>query len=639
MTRSELERLLGDIRRARVAVIGDFCLDIYRFVDMAASERSLETGKPTEPVSEQRYSLGGAGNVVNNLVDLGAGTVHAFGVVGSDPWGGEILRLLKAKGVRTDSMLAEAQGWATLAYTKPHIEDEEQNRIDFGNFNVLPDAAALELLRRLEALVPSLDIVVVNQQVKQGIHTPFLRRKTVEIIQAHPEKVFIVDSRHYSESYTGACLKISDHEAARLFGIVRQPEEMVLREEAIRAAEALYAKLNKPVFITRGRRGCVVRDPRGLHEIPAIQVLGPIDTVGAGDSMLAGVSAALAVGRGPVEAATLGTYVATVTVQKLRQTGTATPAEIMAVGASPDFIYRPELADDPRQARMAAGTEFELVGAIPPGLRVSHAIFDHDGTISTLRQGWEEVMEAMMTRAILGPRFDSADESLYLRVVDRVRRYIDSSTGVQTLIQMQQVAAMVREFKCVPAADILDEFGYKRIYSGALNEMVSRRVAKLQARELSVEDFTVKNAAALLDALHRAGAKLYLASGTDAEDVIAEAGALGYAELFEGRVYGSVNDVSKDAKRMVMERILAEAGPEAAGGLVVFGDGPVEIREARKHGALAVGVASDEVRRYGANPAKRGRLIRAGADLIVPDFSQLDRLLELLRIPAGRKAT
>jgi len=79
----------------------------------------------------------------------------------------------------------------------------------------------------------------------------------------------------------------------------------------------------------------------------------------------------------------------------------------------------------------------------------------------------------------------------------------------------------------------------------------------------------------------------------------------------------------------VLERIFREhglAGPE----LATFGDGPVEIRETRKRDGVAVGLASDEVRRFGPNPAKRSRLIRAGADLIVPDFTQLDRLLAVL---------
>ena len=124
--------------------------------------------------------------------------------------------------------------------------------------------------------------------------------------------------------------------------------------------------------------------------------------------------------------------------------------------------------------------------------------------------------------------------------------------------------------------------------------------------------------------------QLYLASGTDEQDVIAEAQALGYAHLFQQHIYGAVGDVTKEAKRIVLDRILNDIGAANVGRLVVFGDGPVEIRETRKRGGLAVGIASDELRRYGLQPAKRSRLIRAGAQAIVPDYSQLDQLLRLL---------
>ena len=68
------------------------------------------------------------------------------------------------------------------------------------------------------------------------------------------------------------------------------------------------------------------------------------------------------------------------------------------------------------------------------------------------------------------------------------------------------------------------------------------------------------------------------------------------------------------------------------GQLVTFGDGPVEIRETRKRGGRTIGVASDEMKRYGLNESKRTRLIKAGADVIIPDFSQLPELLQLLNL-------
>lgn len=125
---------------------------------------------------------------------------------------------------------------------------------------------------------------------------------------------------------------------------------------------------------------------------------------------------------------------------------------------------------------------------------------------------------------------------------------------------------------------------------------------------------------------------MHLASGTDQEDVAAEAEALGFAHLFEGRIHGAIGDVKVEAKRVVLERILQEIGRDGGVSLVTFGDGPVEIRETHRRGGYTVGVASDEVRRFGLNTRKRTRLIRAGADLVVSDFTQRAALLGLFGV-------
>jgi hypothetical protein len=82
----------------------------------------------------------------------------------------------------------------------------------------------------------------------------------------------------------------------------------------------------------------------------------------------------------------------------------------------------------------------------------------------------------------------------------------------------------------------------------------------------------------------------------------------------------------------VIERIINEVNG-AFDQLITFGDGPVEIRETKRHGAVAIGVASDELRRFGITPEKRRRLIRAGADAVVPDFSQWEDLWRILASP------
>jgi beta-phosphoglucomutase-like phosphatase (HAD superfamily) len=324
--------------------------------------------------------------------------------------------------------------------------------------------------------------------------------------------------------------------------------------------------------------------------------------------------------------------VAGVTVKKLYITGTASPQEILAVGTDPDYIFRPELAEDPRAARYVDGTEIEVVSELPRGRSVRHAILDFDGTISTLREGWEKIMAPVMIRSILGKGWESVSEDLYRGVQERVHEFIDATTGVQTIVQMNGLVEMVKEMGFVPASDVKDARGYKRDYDKELQTMVDARMARLQSGELSTDDYMIKGSRRLLEALREAGIELFLASGTDEEFVLAEAAALGVDGFFTGRVFGSIGDPKVEAKKVVLERIVSEVGPQALDGLVTFGDGPVEVRETKKRGSYAVGVASDEPRRFGWNLAKRSRLIRAGADLVTPDFLQWKKLLALLGV-------
>jgi phosphoglycolate phosphatase-like HAD superfamily hydrolase len=268
-----------------------------------------------------------------------------------------------------------------------------------------------------------------------------------------------------------------------------------------------------------------------------------------------------------------------------------------------------------------------------PILNIRHAIFDHDGTISTLREGWETIMEPMMTKAILGSQNGTADETLSNRVKDRVCEFIERTTGIQTISQMHGLVDLVHEFGLVPQGQILPAAKYKDIFNEELMALVNRRLAKLDAGELNISDFTLTGAVAFLRALQGAGVRLYLASGTDEDGVKREADCLGYADVFNGGIYGSIGQVAKDAKKIVIERIL-KGVDGAFDQLIVFGDGPVEIREAKRRGAAGIGVASDELRRFGMNLEKRRRLIRAGADALVPDFSQWQKLWGLLHLPA-----
>lgn len=632
MKKEQLQKILKDISGVKIAVVGDFCLDAYWFIDETMSEISVETNQATRPVGQQKYSLGGAGNVTNNLAAMAIKDIRAFGVIGTDPFGAEMVRVMKASGIDPRNLLIQEEEWSTHAYAKPYINDTELNRVDFGNYNKLSAATADRLIASLIKEIPEVDIVLINQQVPSGIHIDYFKKRLVDVIAQFPQKTFIVDSRNFNDYYNGAIRKMNDTEAARLCGMDKKPDEVVLHSEVVASANELYKRYRKPLFITRGSKGSLTIDENGISEIPGLMILSKVDTVGAGDSYLAGAASSLAAGYGMDIAAQIGSFVAGVTVQKLFQCGTATADEIMAIGQDPDYIFASELAEDKRHAKYIADTEIEIVNKWTDSLQIKHAIFDHDGTISTLREGWELIMAPMMIKAVLGDKYLEADEALYQNVKIRVDEFIDKTTGIQTLVQMKGLMDLIREFGCVPEEKILDEFGYKQIYNDELLIMVKEREKKLSRGELSIEDVTMKNAVSFLQKLHDSGVKLYLASGTDDADVKSEARVLGYDHLFEGRIYGAVGDITKEAKKIVLDRILDSIGDSVTGKVVTFGDGPVEMRETRKRGGVAIGLASNELRRFGLNENKRTRLIKAGADVIVPDFSQLPQLLNLLNI-------
>ena len=632
MNPESLKEVLEKIQTTKIGVVGDFCLDAYWFIDESKTEISIETGKPTTPVRRQKYSLGGAGNVASNLTALGVRDVRAFGVIGNDPFGTEMIALLNSNGIDSRNVLTQENDWSTHVYIKPHIGDEEQSRIDFGNFNILSDETAERLIANLRVELHEVDLVIINQQVASGIHTPWFRQKLKEVIKQFSEKIFITDSREFTDEYSGAYRKMNDREAARLCSLHLASGESLSYTELINAAERLYDRYMKPLFITRGDRGSIVTDDKGILEIESMMITGRTDTVGAGDSYLAGVASALAAGFNPGTAGRLGNFAAGVTVQKLFQTGTASPEEVIAIGSDADYVYHPDLAEDIRQAKYHPDSEIEIITTWHKPPEIKHAIFDNDGTISTFRQGWEYIMAPMMVRAILGDRYDDAGETTLKKVRSAVDDLIDKTTGIQTLRQMLHLGELVREFGFVAEGDILDAHGYKEIYNEDLIAMVRRREAKLRRGEISTDDLSIKNAIPFLKALYEKGIRLWLTSGTDTADVRHEAEVLGYAYLFEERIFGATGDIDAEAKKMVLDSILDSIGKDDAASIITFGDGPVEIRETHKRGGLTAGVASNELRRYGLNPSKRTRLIKAGADIVIPDFAQPEILLGLLNI-------
>jgi len=629
MKSTRLEDLIRSFKKARIGIVGDFCLDAYWVFEAEKKQLSVETGKETYAVLSQNYSLGGAGNITANLAAMGVGTMQVFTVLGDDIFGREMLNQLRSIKVNVDGVVLQKQKWDTPVYAKPHIDGQEQERIDFGRYNKITAETEDQLLSLLQSSIGTLDILIINQQLLNSIYSDRVINGLIRLARQYPSCVCLVDARDICNRFENMTLKMNSAEASRLCGQGYEVRRAVPLEEVEQFAKDIYLRCHKPVYITRGNRGLVVYDGVENSVIPGIQTLKKTDPVGAGDTIMAALAASLAVGATYEEAGRIANYAGAIVVQKLRQTGTATGKEILELASDADYLYNPELAEDIRKADYLNNTHIEIIDNSFEKRQIIHAVFDHDGTISTLRQGWEKIMEPVMIKAILGEHYHHATEDEYLRVTEYVQNYIDKSTGIQTILQMQNLVEIVSEFGYVKNDAILSAQGYKEIYNQALMKLVNGRINRLKVEEFNVSDFTIKGSVEFLKKLQSKGICLYLASGTDQEDVIKEAKMLGYADLFKGGIFGAVGNMEKYSKKMILKKIISEhnlKGPQ----LAVFGDGPVELREVRKRGGIAIGVASDEIRRYGLNTEKRERLIKAGANLIIPDFSQYDKLFSYL---------
>lgn len=267
------------------------------------------------------------------------------------------------------------------------------------------------------------------------------------------------------------------------------------------------------------------------------------------------------------------------------------------------------------------GTEIEVINEIERG-RLKHALFDFDGTISLMREGWQDIMAPVMIEMICG------DTTPTQAIIDEVHRVIDETTGIQTIFQMEKLVEMVRAHGLVSEDKILDAPGYKQIYNDRLMVPVNERIARLESGELKLEQATVRGSLDFVRLLRDSGVTLYVFSGTDRDDVRNECAKVGAAPFFN-EIWGAIPSVEEYSKEKVLKEIIASHDLHGTEVMTV-GDGPVEIRNGKENGCITLGVCSDEKKGTGWDMSKRERLIRAGADLLIADFGESEKLLNYL---------
>jgi bifunctional ADP-heptose synthase (sugar kinase/adenylyltransferase) len=328
-----LAELLARFPTRRIAVLGDFFLDKYLEVDPRLAETSVETGKRANQVVAIRKSPGAAGTVVNNLAALGAKSLHAIGATGDYGEAFDLRQGLEIQSCSTNGLL-RFDFLKTPTYLKPRdVTDPslagEHERYDTKNRRSTPPAVCEKIIAQLDAILPAVDAMIIADQVTEadcGVVTAAVRAALADRARRHPNVIFWADSRAHIRSFRNVIIKANQFEAVGHEN--PRPDEVIPIDQLRRAVPHLRTEIGAPVCVTRGAAGMIVSDSE-VSLVPGVTLTGPTDPTGAGDSATAGAVLALCSGATLPEAALVGCLVASITVQQLATTGTATPKQVI----------------------------------------------------------------------------------------------------------------------------------------------------------------------------------------------------------------------------------------------------------------------------------------------------------------------
>ncbi len=324
LDRTQAESLLQRMEGRRVAVLGDVMLDEYLFGEV--NRISPEAPVPIVRVTRERAVLGGAANVAANLKALGTEPL-LIGTLQKDSAGDRLLGLLTGLGVSISGLVLDTSR-PTIIKTRVIGQQQQMLRIDREEPGP-PDAAVLLGLKdRLERALSTASALIVSDYAKGTVNEPVM--DAVRALCSARDLPWIVDPKPAHKAlYRGATLMTPN---------TKETAELTLRNtrsdmEVTIAGRALMAELGlKGLLVTRSERGMALFSPDSEHAAPWMiptEAREVFDVSGAGDTVIAAFSAAIAAGSDWREAAMLANAAAGVVVAKVG-TATATPAEILA---------------------------------------------------------------------------------------------------------------------------------------------------------------------------------------------------------------------------------------------------------------------------------------------------------------------
>jgi bifunctional ADP-heptose synthase (sugar kinase/adenylyltransferase) len=341
LTDEKIETILNRLPSLTIGVLGDLFLDRYLDIDAALTEKSIETGLDAYQVTRVRPTPGALGTIINNLVALGVGRVVPVSIIGDDGEGYELRQRLAAMQTVDPQWITTTPERRTPTYTKPMLCQQghaprELNRLDIKDRTPTPGPLQDLVIESLHATWPQVNALIVLDQVSEedcGVVTARVREELAKLGESQPDKFVLADSRERIGLFRSVCVKPNHQECAkavwpRSHSIERYAIE---RDSGMTAGELLSIRTGRIVFCTQGEQGILLASNPEVKKskvVPAYPVTGPIDIVGAGDSTSAGISCAVAAGASLEEAAAFGCLVASITIQQIGTTGSASPEQV-----------------------------------------------------------------------------------------------------------------------------------------------------------------------------------------------------------------------------------------------------------------------------------------------------------------------
>ena len=311
--KNKVIELQSTAKKPSVLVIGDLMVD--RYVWGSATRLSPEAPVPIVNVKKETTTLGGAGNVVQNLVALGA-HVAVAGVIGNDASGKELIEILQQEGVKTNAIIRDALRPTTVK-TRVLAGSHQLVRVDREVTDAVSTEVEEELLLALKANIEGADIVIFSDYNK-GLFAPGLTQRMLGIAAAHGKKVVVDPKGLNYEKYKGAfIIKPNRKELAE----ASKTEKISNITELRNAAKSIFEQTDTTyLIVTLSEEGMAIVTERSSKLLP-VKATEVFDVTGAGDTVIATIAYFVAAGLSVEEACELANHAAAIVI---RHIGSAT---------------------------------------------------------------------------------------------------------------------------------------------------------------------------------------------------------------------------------------------------------------------------------------------------------------------------